>query len=47
VGTGDKNVHRTYNNSIELGKVNIGIEAASALAVALGMKLSELVRKTE
>ena len=41
------NVHRTYISSIELGKVNIGIEVAHALACALGMKLSELVRKAE
>jgi len=41
------NVHRTYISSIELGKVNIGIEVANALAGALGMRLSELVRKAE
>jgi len=41
------NVHRTYISSIELGKVNIGIEVANALAEALGMRLSELVRKAE
>ena len=43
----EANVHRTYISSIELGKVNIGIEVANALAGALGMKLSELVRKAE
>jgi len=41
------NVHRTYISSIELGKVSIGIEIAHSLACALGMKLSELVRKAE
>jgi transcriptional regulator with XRE-family HTH domain len=41
------NLHRTYISSIELGKVNIGIEVANALAGALGMRLSELVRKAE
>lgn len=41
------NVHRTYISSIELGKVSMGIEVANALACALGLKLSELVRKAE
>jgi len=41
------NVHRTYISSIELGKVSMGIEIAHALARALEMKLSELVRKAE
>jgi len=41
------NIHRTYISSIELGKVSIGIEVAHALACALGLKLSELVRKAE
>jgi transcriptional regulator with XRE-family HTH domain len=41
------NVHRTYISSIELGKVSVGIEIAHALASALGMKLSELVRRAE
>ena len=41
------NVHRTYISSIELGKGSMGIEVAHALAYALGMKLSELVRKAE
>jgi transcriptional regulator with XRE-family HTH domain len=40
-------VHRTYISSIELGKVSVGIEVAHALACALGMKLSELVRRAE
>jgi transcriptional regulator with XRE-family HTH domain len=41
------NVHRTYISSVELGKVSVGIEIAHALACALGMKLSELVRGAE
>ena len=41
------NVHRTYISSIELGKVSIGIEIVHALACALGIKLSELVRRSE
>jgi transcriptional regulator with XRE-family HTH domain len=40
-------VHRTYISSIELGKVSVGLEVANGLAGALGMKLSELVRKAE
>jgi len=40
-------VHRTYISSIELGKVNVGIEVADALAGALEMKLSDLIREAE
>ena len=40
-------VHRTYISSVELGKVSVGIEIAQALASALGMRLSELVREAE
>jgi len=40
-------VHRTYISSIELGKVNVGIEVANHLALALGMRLSELIGKAE
>jgi transcriptional regulator with XRE-family HTH domain len=40
-------VHRTYISSIELGKVSVGIEVANSLASALGMKFSELVRRSE
>ena len=40
-------VHRTYVSSIELGKVSIGIEVANDIAAALGMRLSELVRRAE
>ena len=38
-------MHRTYISSVELGKVSVGIEVANHLAVALGIKLSELVRR--
>lgn len=41
------NVHRTYISSIELGKVNVGIEIANELAAALGVRLSELVGLAE
>jgi transcriptional regulator with XRE-family HTH domain len=41
------NVHRTYISSVELGKVSVGIEVANALASALRLKLSELVRRSE
>jgi transcriptional regulator with XRE-family HTH domain len=40
-------VHRTYISSIELGKVNVGVEVANQVASALGMKLSDLIRKAE
>jgi len=40
-------VHRTYVSSIELGKVSVGIEVANNLAAALGIRLSELVRRAE
>lgn len=40
-------VHRTYISSVELGKVSVGIEVANALASALGLRLSELVRRAE
>jgi transcriptional regulator with XRE-family HTH domain len=41
------NVYRTYVSSIELGKVNVGIEVANSIAAALGLRLSQLVRKAE
>ena len=41
------NVHRTYISSVELGKVSVGIEVANALAQALAVRLSELVRRAE
>jgi transcriptional regulator with XRE-family HTH domain len=41
------NVHRTYVSSVELGKVSVGIEVANAFASALGLKLSDLVRRSE
>jgi transcriptional regulator with XRE-family HTH domain len=40
-------IHRTYVSSIELGKVNVGIEVANHLAAALGKRLSELVEAAE
>ena len=40
-------IHRTYVSSIELGKVNLGIEVANQLATALGKRLSELVEEAE
>lgn len=40
-------VHRTYISSIELGKVNIGLEVANGIAGALGMRLSDLIRNAE
>jgi transcriptional regulator with XRE-family HTH domain len=40
-------VHRTYISSIELAKVSVGLEVANGLAGALGMRLSELVRRAE
>ena len=40
-------VHRTYISSVELGKVYVGIEIANSLAAALGLKLSELVRRAQ
>jgi transcriptional regulator with XRE-family HTH domain len=40
-------VHRTYISSIELGKVSVSIDIANKLALALGMRLSDLVRRAE
>ena len=40
-------VHRTYISSVELGKVSVGIEVANALARALEMRLSDLIRLAE
>ena len=34
-------------SSVELGKVNLGIETANELALALGKRLSELVKEAE
>ena len=41
------NVHRTYISSIELGKVSVGLDVANSLALALGMKFSDLVERAE
>src|SRR5207244_5440387 len=35
----------TYVSSIELGKVSVGIEIANQLALALGRRLSDLVKE--
>lgn len=40
-------IHRTYVSSIELGKVSVGIEVANQLALALGRRLSDLVKEAE
>lgn len=40
-------IHRTYVSSIELGKVSVGIEIANQLALALGRRLSDLVKEAE
>ena len=40
-------IHRTYVSSIELGKVSVGIEIANQLALALGKRLSDLVKAAE
>ena len=41
------NVHRTYISSIELGKVSVGLDVANSLALALGMKFSDLIKRAE
>ena len=40
-------VHRTYISSVELGKVSVGVEVANSLAHALGLRLSELIKRAE
>jgi transcriptional regulator with XRE-family HTH domain len=40
-------LHRTYVGLIERGQRNPTLDAAHALARALGMRLSELVREAE
>lgn len=40
-------IHRTYMSAIERGKANVSLEVASRLAGALGVRLSELVRRAE
>jgi transcriptional regulator with XRE-family HTH domain len=40
-------IHRTYVSSVELGKVSVGIEIANRLALALGRRLSDLVKEAE
>lgn len=40
-------VHRTYVSSIEHGKVSVSIEVANRIALALGLRLNELIRRAE
>lgn len=40
-------IHRTYVSSIELGKVDVGIEVVYKIANALNLPLSKLLRETE
>ncbi len=40
-------IHRTYVSSIELGKVDVGLNVARRLADALGKPLSQLVREAD
>ena len=40
-------IHRTYVSSVELGKVSVGIEVANQLAIALELRLSELISRAE
>ena len=40
-------IHRTYVSSIELGKVQVGLEVAARIAEALGTPLSSLIAEAE
>ncbi len=40
-------IHRTYVSSIELGKVNIGLDVAQNIADALKIPLSKLIKEAE
>lgn len=40
-------MHRTYISSIELGKVDAGMEMGRKIASALGTTLTHLIRNTE
>jgi len=40
-------IHRTYISAIELGKVGVGLDVARALAQALSVRLSDLIRAAE
>jgi len=40
-------IHRTYVSSIELGKVDVGLNVAARLAKTLGKALSQLLREVE
>lgn len=40
-------LHRTYISDIELGKRNVSLENIEKMAIALGMKISELFEEVE
>ena len=40
-------IHRTYVSSIELGKVDVGLNVAKRLAQALERRLSQVVQEAE
>jgi transcriptional regulator with XRE-family HTH domain len=40
-------IHRTYVSSIELGKVDVGIDTAYKVAAALDLPLSSLIKEAE
>lgn len=40
-------IHRTYVSSIELGKVDVGIEVIYKIACALDLPLSKLLKEVE
>lgn len=40
-------IHRTYVSSIELGKVDPSLSVANKVAIALDLKLSEIIQSTE
>lgn len=40
-------LHRTYISDIELGKRNVSLENIEKMAIALGMKISELFEVVE
>jgi ribosome-binding protein aMBF1 (putative translation factor) len=40
-------IHRTYVNSIELGKVRLGLDIAKKIAAGLGVPLHQLIKEAE
>lgn len=40
-------IHRTYVSSIELGKVDPSLSVARKVAIALDLKLSEIIQSAE